>query len=51
MDKKTRPVHVLTTRDLLQVERHTQNEKKMMEKDISYKWKPKKAKVANLVSH
>ena len=39
MDKKTRLIHTLPTRDPLQVERHTQIESKGMEKDISCKWK------------
>ena len=35
MDEKTRPLHVLPTRDSLQIKRHMQNEKKEMEKDIA----------------
>lgn len=41
MNKKTRPIHALSTRDPLQIERHMWTESKRMEKNISSKWKQK----------
>ena len=35
MDKKTRPLHMLTTRDSLQIKRHMQTKRKGMEKDMA----------------
>ena len=35
MDNKTRPLHVLSTRDSLQIERHTQTESKVMQNDTA----------------
>ena len=35
MDKKTRPLHMLPTRDSLQIKRHTQTKRKGMEKNIA----------------
>ena len=35
MEKKTRPLHVLPTRDSLQIDRYTQTKRKGMEKDIA----------------
>ena len=45
-------MHMLSTRDPLQIKRHSQTESKGMEKDTSRKWKlkKKKARVAILVS-
>ena len=35
MDKKTRPLHMLPTRDSLQIKRHTQTKRKGIKKDIA----------------
>ena len=35
MDKKTRPLHILPTINLLQMKRHTQTKSNGIEKDIS----------------
>ena len=35
MDQKTRPLHMLPTRDSLQIKRYTQTKRKGMEKDIA----------------
>ena len=43
MDKKTRPIDMLPSRELSQIERYTQTKSKGMEKDISCKWKEKKS--------
>ena len=51
MDKKTRPIYMLPPRDQSQIKRYTQAKSKGMEKDISYKWKGKKAGVAVLISN
>ena len=51
MDKKTRPTYMLPPRDQSQIKRYTQAKSKGMEKDISYKWKGKKAGVAVLISN
>ena len=48
MDNKAIPLHILSTRDSLQIKRHTETESKEMEKDISWKWKQKKTGVAIL---
>ena len=50
MVKKTRPIYILPSRDPSQIERYTQTKSKGMEKDISCKWKGKKAGVAILIS-
>ena len=50
VDKKTRPMYIISTRDSPQKERYTQTKTKRMEKDISCKWKWKKAGVAILIS-
>ena len=49
MDTKTRPLYVLSTRDPPQTKGHIQTESESMEKDISCKWRPKKAGVAILI--
>ena len=36
--QKAMPVFMLSTRDSLQIQGHTQNESKMMERDTSWKW-------------
>ena len=43
MDKKTRPVYMMTPRDTSQTERYTESKSKGMGKDISCKWKGKKS--------
>ena len=43
MDKKTRPIHMLTPRDPSQIKRYTETQTKGMEKDISCKQKRKKS--------
>ena len=48
MDKKTKPICTLPMRDPSQIE--TQTKSKGMAKDISCKWKKKKAGVAVLIS-
>ena len=35
MEKKTRPLHMLPTRDSLQIKGHTQTKRKRLEKDIA----------------
>ena len=50
MDKKTKPIYMLSSRDPPQNERYTQTKSKGMEKDISCKWKGKKPGVAILIS-
>ena len=42
MDKKTRPIYMLSPGDPSQIERYTQTKRKGMEKGISCKWKRKK---------
>ena len=49
MDKKTRPIYLLPPRDPSQIERYAQTKTKGPEKDISCKWKRKKAGVAVLI--
>ena len=51
MNKKTRPIHMLPPRDPPQIEKYTETTSKGMEKDISCKWKGKKAAVAVLISN
>ena len=48
MDKKTKLIGTLPPRDTSQVKRYTQTKSKRIEKDISCKWKRKKAGVAVL---
>ena len=48
--KKKRPLYMLSTRDPPQNKGHIQTESERLEKDISYKWRPKKAGVAILIS-
>ena len=50
MDKKTRTIYMLAPRDPPQIERYTPTKSKGTEKDISCKWKEKKAGVAVLIS-
>ena len=50
MDNETRPISMLPPRDPSQIKRYTQTKSKGMEKDISCKWKLKKAVVAVLLS-
>ena len=50
MDTKTRPLYMLSTRDPRQNKGHIQTESEGLEKDISCKWRPKKAGVAILIS-
>ena len=47
---KTRPLYMLSTRDPPQNKEHIQTESEELEKDISCKWRPKKAGVAILIS-
>ena len=47
---KTRPLYMLSTRDPPQNKEHIQTESEGLEKDISCKWRPKKAGVAILIS-
>ena len=49
MDKKTRPINMLPPRDPSQIERYTQTKNKGVEKDISRKWKRKKAGIVVLI--
>ena len=49
MDKKIRPTYMLPPRYSPQIERYTQTKNKRMDKDISCKWKGKKARVAVLI--
>ena len=41
MDKKTRPLYMVSTRDPPQNKGHIQTESEGLEKDISRKWRPK----------
>ena len=50
MDKKSRPIYMLSPRDLPQIETYIQTKSKDMEKDISCKWKGNKASKAILIS-
>ena len=50
MDIETRPLYMLPTRDPPQNKGHIQTESEGLEKDISCKWRPKKAGVAILIS-
>ena len=47
---KTRPLYMLSTRDQPQNRGHIQTESEGLEKDISWKWRPKKAGVSILIS-
>ena len=47
MDKKTRPLGMLSTRDPPQTKGHIQTESEGMEKDISCKWRPKESRDNN----
>ena len=49
MDTKTRPLHMLSTRDPPQNRGHIQTESEGLEKDIPCKERPKKAGVAILI--
>ena len=49
MDTKTRPLYTLSTRDPPQNKGHIQTESEGLEKDISRKWRQKKAGVAILI--
>ena len=51
MDKKTRPMYMLSTRDPLQTYGHIHTKSEGMEKDIACKWKLKKSGVAMLISN
>ena len=50
MDTKTKPLYMLSTRDPLQNKVDIQTESEGLEKDISCKWRLKKAGVAILIS-
>ena len=50
MDTKTRPLPMLSTKDPPQNKGRIQTESEGLEKDISCKWRPKKAEVAILIS-
>ena len=50
MDTKTRPLHLLSTRDPPQNRGHIQTESKGMEEGIPGKWKSKQAEVEILIS-
>ena len=50
MDKKTRHIYMLPPKDPPYIERYTQTKSKRMEKDISCKWRGKKAEVVVLIS-
>ena len=50
MDTKTRPLYMLSIRKRPQTQEHIQTESEGLEKDISCKWRPKKAGVAILIS-
>ena len=43
-------IDISSPRDPLQIERYSQTKSKWMEKDISFKWKGKKGRVAVLIS-
>ena len=47
MDTKTRPLHMLSTRDPPQNKGHIQTESKGLEKDIPCKLRPKESKSSN----
>ena len=47
MDTKTRPLYMLSTRDLPQNKGHIQTESTGLEKDISRKWRPKESRSSN----
>ena len=47
MDKKTRPLYILSTRDLPQNKGHIQTESEGLEKHILCKWRPKESKSNN----
>ena len=51
MDTKTRPLHMLSTRDPPQTKGHIQIESEGMVKDISCKWRPKETGVAIYNTH
>ena len=51
MGKKTRAIYMLPPRDPPQIKTYTQTKSKGMEKDISCKWKGKKAGVAIFISN
>lgn len=42
--KRERPNYMLLTRDLLQLQGHTQAQGQAMKKDIPYKWKQKESR-------
>ena len=42
--QKTRPLYLLSTRDLPQNKGHIQTETEELEKDISHKWRPKESR-------
>ena len=50
MNKKVRPLYMLSSRDPPQNERHTTTKSKRMGKDILCKWNEKKARIAVLIS-
>ena len=50
MNTKIRPLYIQSTRDSPQIKGHIQMESEGLEKDISCKWRPKKAEVAILIS-
>ena len=50
MDKKPRLLYMLSSRDPPQTKGHIQTESEGLEKDISWKWRPKKAGVSILIS-
>ena len=47
MDTKSRPIHMLSTRDPLQTQEHRENESEEMEKVIPCKWKTKESWSSN----
>ena len=47
MDTKTRPLHMLSTRDPPQNKGHIQTESEGLEIDISQKWRPKESRSSN----
>ena len=51
MDKKTRPIYILSSRDLTQIKKCTQTKIKGMEKIFHANGKGKKAGVAVLISN
>ena len=50
MGTKTRPLYMLSTRDPPRNKGHVHTESEGLEKDISRKWRPKKAGVAIHIS-